>query len=44
MGKANEGFADGHVELIDPNIFNGDSPDMLKVEAWHVHVDVFSDR
>jgi prepilin-type N-terminal cleavage/methylation domain-containing protein/prepilin-type processing-associated H-X9-DG protein len=44
MGKANEGFADGHVELIDPNVFNGTSPDMLQVEGWHVYVDVFADR
>ena len=44
MKKANEGFADGHVELIDPSIFNGNTPDMFQVEAWHIYVDVFSDR
>jgi prepilin-type processing-associated H-X9-DG protein len=43
LGKANEGFADGHVELIDPEIFNGDSPDMYKVKGWHLHVSVSAD-
>ena len=44
MGKANEGFADGHVELMDPDIFKGTIPDILTVDAWHRHVNVFSDR
>jgi prepilin-type processing-associated H-X9-DG protein len=44
MGKANEGFADGHVELIDPTIFAGAVADVLSVDAWHVYVNVSADR
>lgn len=44
VGKANEGFFDGHVELVDPNIFRGTSPDILTVDAFHVYVNVYSDR
>ncbi len=44
MGKANEGFADGHVELMDPNIFKGASVDTPNVDAWHLYINVFADR
>jgi prepilin-type N-terminal cleavage/methylation domain-containing protein/prepilin-type processing-associated H-X9-DG protein len=43
-GKANEGFADGHVERVDPNMFMGSDPDVRTVDAWHHYVNVFSDR
>jgi prepilin-type processing-associated H-X9-DG protein len=44
MGKANEGFADGHVELIDPAVFNGSVPDLGRVDAFDAYVNVLSDR
>jgi prepilin-type N-terminal cleavage/methylation domain-containing protein/prepilin-type processing-associated H-X9-DG protein len=44
MGKANEGFADGHVELVDPDIFNGSGNDTLTVDAWWTYINVYSDR
>jgi prepilin-type processing-associated H-X9-DG protein len=44
LGKANEGFADGHVELIDPDIFKGTAPIPSTVDAFHIYVNVFSDR
>jgi prepilin-type processing-associated H-X9-DG protein len=44
MGKANEGFADGHVELFDHSVFTGDTPDLRQVDAYHIYVNVFSDR
>ena len=43
-GMANEGFFDGHVELIDPHIFRGTTADIFTVDAFHIHVNVFSDR
>jgi prepilin-type processing-associated H-X9-DG protein/prepilin-type N-terminal cleavage/methylation domain-containing protein len=44
MGKANEGFADGHVELIDPDIFKSSTPNLRGVDAFYVYEHVFSDR
>jgi prepilin-type processing-associated H-X9-DG protein/prepilin-type N-terminal cleavage/methylation domain-containing protein len=43
-GKANAGFADGHVEPLDPNAFAGITPDIFTVESWQVYVNVFCDR
>ena len=46
-GFANEAFGDGHVELIDPNLFNGtnDSTGMGIVnDAYEEYVDLFSPR
>ena len=42
--KANEGFADGHVDLIDPNIFKGSTAFPWDVDAYHIYTNVFSDR
>jgi prepilin-type N-terminal cleavage/methylation domain-containing protein/prepilin-type processing-associated H-X9-DG protein len=44
MGKANEGFADGHVEAMDPETFKGSTPNPWSVDAFQIFVNVFSDR
>ena len=44
-GLANEAFGDGHVELIDPNLFNGtNGPRIISIlnEAYTQHVDLFA--
>ena len=43
-GKANEGFFDGRVEMLDPKIFEGTLSDITTVDAFHVHMNVFADR
>jgi len=45
LRKANEGFADGHVELLDPDLFNGTTlTDRLTGDAYDTYVQLFVDR
>jgi prepilin-type processing-associated H-X9-DG protein len=46
-GYCNEGFFDGHVELIDPKIFNGtnDSTQLGLGGPWNTHyIDLFTSQ
>jgi prepilin-type N-terminal cleavage/methylation domain-containing protein/prepilin-type processing-associated H-X9-DG protein len=45
LGKANEGFFDGHVELFDPSVFNNTIlGNRLSGEAYDTYVQLFEDR
>ena len=45
LRKANEGFADGHVELVDPAVFSGTTlTDRLGGDAYEIYFNLFSDR
>jgi prepilin-type N-terminal cleavage/methylation domain-containing protein/prepilin-type processing-associated H-X9-DG protein len=46
-GFANEAFGDGHVELIDPNLFSGSNNGVVVTiygDAYRQYVDLFSPR
>jgi prepilin-type processing-associated H-X9-DG protein len=40
QGRANEGFADGHVEPIDPAVFDNPGHASVGTPAWGHYIDL----